>query len=361
MPLLEQIDGALVNSMENLPPTVPANDPAAAANPKRVVRGLSLLSGGLDSQLAVCVLRSQGIEMEAVVFKSPFFEISSAEKAAAGLNIKLHVVVFTPDIINLVKHPPHGFGSQMNPCIDCHAVMLIKAGEMMRDLGFDFVSTGEVLGQRPMSQSRRALEIVAQSSGIKDFLLRPLSALKLPPTPMELDGRVDRGKLLGLEGRNRRPQMNLAKEFGIVNYPSPAGGCRLTEPNYARRLRDLRERKELDQGYRIELLRMGRHFKLPAGGRLVVGRNKSENESIREIATNADTLIKPLGVPGPTALLAAGSSGADLDVAAGICASYMDHGGASTVNLRILHSSGGVFEDREVAPTNREEFAAWML
>jgi len=319
-----------------------------------------LLSGGLDSQLAICVLRAQGIDMEAVVFRSPFFDISAAQRAAAALQVKLRVVDFTPDILALVEHPPHGFGSCMNPCIDCHARMLARAGELMRQEGFDFVSTGEVLGQRPMSQQRRALDIVAKDSGIRGCLLRPLSALKLEPTPMELDGRVDRSRLLGLEGRSRRPQMALAKEYGVVDYPSPAGGCKLTEPNYARRLKDLRAAGGLADLRMIELLRLGRHVKLPEGGRAVVGRNKADNEAIRAAMGEGDVVLRTAVVPGPSVLVRAGASDADLALAVRICAAYADRGDAPTVRIRLFRKRADV-EEREVEPLDRAAFSDWLL
>lgn len=336
-------------------------DAAGEPTAPKTVKGLSLLSGGLDSQLAICVLRAQGIHMEAVVFRSPFFDISAAERAARALQVKLHTVDFTPDIVGLVKHPPHGFGSCMNPCLDCHARMLTRAGELMRQHGFDFVSTGEVLGQRPMSQHRRGLDIVAKDSGIREFLLRPLSALKLEPTAMELDGRVDRSKLLALEGRSRRPQMALAKQYGLVDYPSPAGGCKLTEPNYARRLRDLRDSNGLDDLGMIDLLRLGRHVKLPDGGRAVVGRNKADNEAIRAAAQPGDVVVRTAVVPGPSVLIRAGCSEADLERAVGICVAYSDRGDAPTARVRLFRRNAAAVEERDAAPLDRETFSDWLL
>jgi hypothetical protein len=238
--------------------------------------------------------------------------------------------------------------------------MLSRAGELMRQLGFDFVSTGEVLGQRPMSQHRRGLDIVAKDSGIREFLLRPLSALKLEPTPMELDGRVDRSKLLALEGRSRRPQMALAKQYGVMDYPSPAGGCKLTEPNYARRLKDLRTQNGLDDLSMVGLLRLGRHIRLPDGGRAVVGRNKADNEAIRTAAGEGDVVLRTAAVPGPSVLVRAGASDADLGLAIGICAAYADHGGAPSVRVRLFRKNANV-EERDASPLDRSVFDGWML
>ena len=331
-----------------------------AGNGRGKIRGLSLLSGGLDSQLAICVLRAQGIEMEAVVFASPFFDITAAKRAADSLGVRLHIVDFMADILSLVESPPHGFGSCMNPCIDCHARMLSRAGAMICSGGYDFVSTGEVLGQRPMSQHRRALDIVAKDSGIRNFLLRPLSALRLPPTLMEEDGRVDRTKLLALEGRSRKPQMALAKQYGLVDYPSPAGGCKLTEPNYSRRLKDLKEHEGLGQTTLVGLLKVGRHMRLPQGGRAVIGRNKADNEAIRVALGPKDTLIRSVEVPGPSVLIWRGASQEEIALGRAICASYAGRGEAGTVLVRTTRRNVDPVEER-IAPIDREAFSSWIL
>ena len=176
-------------------------------------KGLSLMSGGLDSQLAVRVLQGAGAEVEGVCFETPFFSSANARKAAAALGVKLHVLDFTEDEVSLVENPPHGFGGAMNPCIDCHATMIRRAGELMTSLGFDFVSTGEVMGQRPMSQNKQSLCTVEKSSGLKGRLVRPMSAKLLEPTIPEIEGKLDREKLLDIHGRSRERQIALAKEF----------------------------------------------------------------------------------------------------------------------------------------------------
>ena len=203
------------------------------------------MSGGLDSQLAVRVLQRAGAEVEGVCFETPFFSSANARKAAAALGVKLHVLDFTEDEVGLLENPPHGFGGAMNPCIDCHATMIRRAGELMTSLGFDFVATGEVMGQRPMSQNRQSLCTVEKSSGLKGRLIRPMSAKLLEPTIPETEGKLDREKLLDIHGRSRERQIALAKEFGITDYPSPAGGCKLTEDAYGRKLRDLMEHEGL--------------------------------------------------------------------------------------------------------------------
>ena len=266
-------------------------------------RGLSLLSGGLDSQLAVCVLRDAGAEMEGVTFATPFFAPDAARKAAAALGIPLHVVDFTDDEIALVKDPPHGFGGAMNPCIDCHATMIRRAGELMTQLGYDFVATGEVLNQRPMSQNRQSLGVVERASGLAGRLVRPLCAQLLEPTIPEQEGLIDRSKLLGLSGRRREPQFELAKKYGLTDYPSPAGGCKLTEKGFGRRLKDLMVHEGLDDRRLVELLNIARRFRLPDGTGVILGRDANENAMLAKACAESDTLVAPISVPGPTALI----------------------------------------------------------
>jgi len=325
----------------------------------RAGRGLCLLSGGLDSQLAVCVLRAQGLHVEAVVFESPFFKIEAARRAAEKLKVVLHIVPFTEDILSLVKHPPHGFGGALNPCIDCHARMIRRAGELMDEKGFDFVATGEVLNQRPMSQNRRSLGIVEQDAALDGRLLRPLSALVLEPTRVEQEGLVDRSRLLGLNGRSRKPQMELAAKFGLREYPSPAGGCLLTEQGFCRKLADLRDHEGLDDERLVGLLLGGRHFRLPGGAKCVAGRDARDNAGLKRAWCEGDVLLYTVDVPGPTLLLPRGAGEPDLALAAGICAGYGDHGGRTEVTVRIL--CGKDAEERKVVPLPKEQFSGWML
>ena len=292
-------------------------------------KGFSLMSGGLDSQLAVRVLQRAGAEVEGVCFVTPFFSPKAAEQAAAALGIPLNVVDFTDDEIALIENPPHGFGGAMNPCIDCHATMIRRAGEMMLARGFDFVATGEVMGQRPMSQNKQSLGIVAKSSGLEGRLVRPLSALLLEPTLPETEGKLDRTRLLDLQGRGRDRQIQLAAEFGIVNYPSPAGGCKLTEEGYGRKLKDLLEHEGLRTRRLVELLAVGRHFRLPDGTGLIVGRDRNDNAVLKAESARG-MLIASEGLPGPTALLVGGpKSDADLARARQIVAAYTKGSGVT--------------------------------
>ncbi len=298
---------------------------------------LGLLSGGLDSQLAICVLRAQGIDVHAVVFDSPFYSPEAAIRAARALDVPLHVVDFTSDIIALLREAPHGFGKCMNPCIDCHARMLRRAGELMAREHCRFLFTGEVLNQRPMSQNRPNLGIVERDSTHAGFVLRPLSAQLLPETEPERRGWVDRTRLLALSGRGRKPQFALARAYGLVDYPSPAGGCRLTEPNYCARLRELVAHEGLGDLNAVALLRHGRHFRLPSGRRYVLGRDAADNAAIEALARPDDVLLAPRDVGGPTGLLPGGGvTGADIELAAAICLRYARRaeGGGAHVRVR---------------------------
>ena len=285
-------------------------------------RGLSLISGGLDSQLAVKVLQDAGAYVEGVTFATPFFSPGAARRAAAQLGVKLHVIDFTDDEISLIESPPHGFGGAMNPCIDCHAKMISRAGELMESLGFDFVATGEVMNQRPMSQNRQSLGVVEKCSGLKGRLVRPLSAQLLEPTIPELEGRLDRSRLLGLSGRRREPQFELAKKYGLVDYPSPAGGCKLTEKGFGRKLKDLLDHEGLDERRLVELLLVGRRFRLPDGTGVILGRDAAENRLLADRRAPSDTLVAPVSVPGPTALLPHVASETDLDIATRIVCAW---------------------------------------
>ena len=254
-------------------------------------RGLSLMSGGLDSQLAIRVLQRAGAEVEAVCFSTPFFDISAAKKAADALGVKLHIVDFTDDEISLIENPAHGFGGAMNPCIDCHALMIRRAGELMTELGYDFVATGEVQGQRPMSQNKQSMGIVEKCSTMKGRLVRPMSAKLLEPTIPELEGKLDREQLLDISGRGRERQIALAAEFGIVDYPSPAGGCKLTEDGFCRKLKDLMDHEGLHDRTLVDLLTVGRRFRLPGGSSVILGRDRIENERLSSLVARLPSSV----------------------------------------------------------------------
>ncbi|MBU1045394.1 MAG: hypothetical protein KJ915_13490 [Candidatus Omnitrophica bacterium] len=292
---------------------------------QKKVRALGLLSGGLDSILAVKVLESQGIEVTGLSFVTPFFGASLAQKAAQDLKIKLIIQDITVSHFKMLKNPEHGYGKTMNPCIDCHVLMLNIAGKLMEEKGYDFIFTGEVLDERPMSQNRRSLEVVARSSGYAEYILRPLSAKLLDPTKPEISGKVDREKLLNIRGRSRKPQIALAEQFKVIEYPNPAGGCLLTDKGFSNRLRELLAKNSEPEIRDLQLLSVGRHFRLADTYKLILGRNQTENQKIENYSTEDDYLLTVKDTPSPYCLLLAQpGAGMALGKAAHICAAYGD-------------------------------------
>lgn len=288
------------------------------------MRALCVFSGGLDSMLAAALIRAQGIDVLALFFETPFFQSGRARKSAESMDLPIKVVDITDRHLEVVRNPRHGYGRNMNPCIDCHTLMIRIAGEMMGEEEARFVVTGEVLGQRPMSQNKGSLEIVATESGLGRLLVRPLSAKHLPITIPEEKGWIDRERLMDIKGRSRKPQMELAKTFGITDYPTPAGGCLLTDPIFSRRLRDLISFEHRLLPGELELLKVGRHFRISPDAKLVVGRNQQENQTIGQLASHRDVLLTCRSVPGPTAVLLGRPSRETVEMAAAITASYSD-------------------------------------
>jgi tRNA-specific 2-thiouridylase len=287
------------------------------------IRALGLCSGGLDSILSALLLRKQGIHVEWITFETPFFSADKALKAAAHNAIPLHVIDITPEYITMLKAPPAGYGKNMNPCMDCHAMMFRKAAEFRERNHYHFLFSGEVLGQRPMSQNANSLRYVAKHSGADQLILRPLSAKRLPETPMERSGLVDRQQLLDLSGRSRKPQMALARQWNIEHYPSPAGGCLLTDPGYSRRLRDLLDHNAALTTGALHLLKFGRHMRLNPETKIIVGRSKADNDQIMAVVDpQNDTVIKVKGIPGPTVVLPGRGVKEMLFLAGAICAGY---------------------------------------
>ncbi len=266
------------------------------------IRALLLFSGGLDSILAAKILEEQGIEVKALALVSCFFDAEQAKKSAKENNIDLVVKDFSQKHFRIVKNPRFGYGSGMNPCLDCHLLMLKKAKEIAEKKDFDILATGEVLGQRPMSQKIRALRIIEREAGLVGKVLRPLSAKVLPETEMEKRGLVDRRKLLGFRGRSRKPQIELAKKYKVKSYPTPAGGCILTDKEYAKKLRELIKKKRAVKADDLALLRLGRHF-WSGRTKVILGRNQEENLALRKLARRGDCLLELKEIPGPLALV----------------------------------------------------------
>ncbi|MFN4336554.1 MAG: tRNA (5-methylaminomethyl-2-thiouridylate)-methyltransferase [Candidatus Nitrosocaldus sp.] len=273
------------------------------------VRCVALLSGGLDSTLAVKLMKDIGVEVKALAIKTPFCDFDCGKgcgfrvkEVADSLGVDLKTVYLGEEYIEMLKSPKYGYGSGMNPCIDCRVMMYRVAREYMEECGADFIVTGEVLNQRPMSQNMRALRIIEKESNLEGKVLRPLSAKQLKPTEAELRGLVKRDMLLGIRGRSRKVQMGLAKQLGL-DAPNAAGGCLLTDRQFARRVKDLLEYVHNPTLNDIELLKVGRHFRLSKDAKLVVGRNKDENEIIQSLMQDGDIMLEARDAKGPKALL----------------------------------------------------------
>ncbi len=275
---------------------------------KNHLRALALFSGGLDSLLAIKVIQEQGIEVIALNFDTGFGSVKDKkeqlEKMLNQIGAKLEIINIKDDFIkNTLFTPKYGYGKNFNPCIDCHAKMINIAKNLLKTYDAQFIISGEVLGQRPMSQNSRSLKDVSRLSNEGGILLRPLSAKLLEPTIPEKEGWVDREKLLNIEGRSRSVQISLADEFGIDEYESPSGGCLLTDEGFAIKIRDFVKYDDTFTISDIDVLKYGRQLRLPNGAKLIIGRNKDDNEGISKIDNPKFSLAYVEDITGPIALL----------------------------------------------------------
>ncbi len=328
-------------------------------------RAVALLSGGLDSTLAVRLILDQGIEVHALNTSTPFCTCNRSGhceslRVAEQFGIPLRRVALTDEFFAVLRNPKHGYGGGLNPCLDCRILLFRKGKEYMQEIGADFLFTGEVLGQRPMSQHLRAMRLIDAEAGIEGFVLRPLSAKLLPPTLPEKEGIVQREQLLAMRGRTRRPQMRLAAERGIHDYPCPAGGCRLTDPGFARRMKDLLAYKPGFGLCDVELLKVGRHLRLSPQVKAVVGRNQEENLSLQSLADAQDLLLEARGVPGAMVLLQGEWTVEILRQAAAIAAHYSD---ATEPQVTVHYGIPGTQLGQElcVAPPDEQTLAKLIL
>ncbi len=273
--------------------------------------------------LAALVVARQNIDVTCLTFTTPFFGAAKAKDAARQIGLPLIVEDITEAHLAMLKSPRYGFGKNMNPCIDCHTLMLKISGDKMIETGADFILTGEVMGQRPMSQTKQSLYIVAKNSGYADYILRPLSAKLLDPIKAEREGRINREALLGLSGRGRKDQMRLADEFGIRSYAPPAGGCLLTDPMFSARLRDLMAHGEDRRIRDYEFLKYGRHFRSEDGTKIIVGRNKADNDELRKLVDENDLVLNMATWAGPLVVVPYGNESAKF-LAAALCVRYSD-------------------------------------
>jgi tRNA U34 2-thiouridine synthase MnmA/TrmU len=326
----------------------------------RKAKAVALLSGGLDSTLAILVLLRQGIDVTAITFLTHFgCDITDSSScshnpmpAAKEFGFKVKLSHLADKFIEIVKNPGFGHGRNMNPCIDCRILMLREAKVFMDLIGADFLVTGEVLGQRPMSQRKACFPLVDREAGVEGLVLRPLSARLLPSTMAELKGLVDREGLHDFKGRTRRPQMTLAAELGLTDYPAPAGGCLLTEPGYACRLRDLLKYNTAPELKELHLLRVGRHFRTSPECKIIVGRNEAENEKIIALASSGDTLMSVEDIGSPTTIITGRASDDDIVTAASLTARYSDAKHLSLVEVSVSIMEGILYKLRCIPATD---------
>jgi len=295
---------------------------------KKVV---ALLSGGLDSQLAVRMMQEQGFEVSAVAIKTPFCDFDCGRgcgfeirERADDLNVNLKTVYLGDEYIEMLKHPKHGIGSGFNPCVDCRTMMFDAAKKHMEEIGAEFIISGEVLGQRPMSQHAPSLRTIEKDSGLIGKIVRPLSAGLLPETDPEKNGLIKRENLGMIKGRTRRAQLEMAKKYGIENPPNAGGGCLLTDPTFGLRAKDLFSHIETPTINDIDLLKVGRHFRLDEQTKFVVGRNKDENEMIKAIALPNDILLQARDHMGPVSILRGENADMHVKFASSITLRYSD-------------------------------------
>lgn len=325
---------------------------------EKKTKAIGLLSGGLDSTLAAKLILEQGIEVEAINYVTVFCNCTSrgstclaSQRAVAQLNIPLKVIDVSEEYLSVVKNPRYGYGSGMNPCLDCRIFIFKKARQYMEESGAKFIFTGEVLGQRPMSQRKDAIHIIERDSGLKGFIVRPLSAKLFLPTVPEEQGIVDRSKFLAISGRTRKAQISLAKEFGIKDYPCASGGCLLADQGFSRRMKDL-IRHEPD--FKLEdanLLKYGRHFRLTPKIKLVVGRNERENKAIATLRREGDVVLSAEEPKGPISILRGASNGEFIMEAASITAKYaVGEEGNNEVKIAYYRYPGGSYNYLKAKP-----------
>jgi tRNA U34 2-thiouridine synthase MnmA/TrmU len=323
------------------------------------VKALALLSGGLDSTLAVKLMLDQGVDVEAVNFVSPFCLCRKggcgALEVAKNLNVPLKAIKVGGEYLRIVRKPRFGYGKNMNPCVDCRIFMLKKAKEYARKIGASFIFTGEVLGQRPMSQHRRTLGVIEEQAGLKGKILRPLSAKLLPPTDAEKKGFVNRETLLGIEGRSRKKQIGLAEELKVTEYSCPGGGCLLTYTEFACKLRDLFEHTKRVSLKYVQLLKVGRHFRF-GKSKIVVGRNEAKNHLLLRRMMASDYCFEAQNTGSPITLLQGPKTRTAIEKAAELTAYYSYKKlGDRSIDLSVRFGKGNFNKSIRIPIPGREE------
>ncbi len=328
---------------------------------------IALFSGGLDSALAILLMLQQNIKVTALTFMTHFgCDLSDRSSCGGnpypvsekfGFDVKL--MHLGNKFVEIVKHPKYGYGKNMNPCIDCRILMLTEAKTFMELIGADFIITGEVLGQRPKSQMRNGMNTVLRDTDLGGRLVRPLSAKLLDETIPEKEGMLDREKLEGISGRSRKRQMELADQFGLEEYPSPAAGCLLTDPSYSRRLKDLMDHSPAIDFNDLNLLRVGRHFRLDASAKVIVGRDEIDNNKIQQYAKQGYYLLEALGTGSPLTLLISSNGDSRIADAAALTARYS--GLKDELEVEVTCITEGDGRKFRVAPASQEFVDSFIL
>ncbi len=335
-----------------------------------MTKAMALLSGGLDSSLAIKLMQQQGIEVIGLHFVSVF--LKDAEHAATGgnatlaakeLGIEVHLRDSSETMLALLKNPPHGFGKNLNPCIDCRIAMLRRAAEFMREIGAKFIISGEVVGQRPMSQRRHAIDMIDRKADVVGLVVRPLCGKILPPTNAERAGLIDREKMLAISGRGRKEQLALAQEFGLTEFPNPAGGCLLTENTFVVKIQDVLDHPPFTTAD-MALLKAGRHFRLDAHTKAAVGRNEKDNEHLVSFIAPGDTILCAVDLAGPVMVVRGDTGERNLETAARITARYSQGRDKETVRIG-LYATGDIEAEPikifTVRPAGPDEFRGQLI
>lgn len=331
-------------------------------------KALALLSGGLDSTLAARLILEQGIEVEGLNFFSIFCTCTpkgdgcmASRKTADLLGIKLKIMDISSEYLDIVRKPKYGYGSQMNPCLDCRIFKFRKAYRYMKKVDASFIITGEVLGQRPMSQRKKAMKLIDKESNLEGLILRPLSAKFFKPTKPEKEGLVDRDRLLKIQGRSRKPQMNLAKRFNIKDYPCPSGGCRLTEPGFARRMKDLIKHQPDFNIQAVKLLKIGRHFRINSEYKLVVGRNEKENKDLEKLKRKGYLFFSPQNTKGPVGIGIGNSKTKEINLSSKIIARYSYTNERGETDITCQKYIDRNFKLKKITPLEEEQLAVLRI
>lgn len=293
-------------------------------------KALALYSGGLDSLLSVLIVKKQKVDVIALKFLNGFVSPLKEDDLnyAKKFSFEIKEIDIREKFIEILKKPEHGYGKNLNPCIDCKILMLKQAKDLMSEYNASFIVTGEVISQRPMSQKRQLLTMIEKEASLKGMILRPLSAKLLPPTKFEIEGIINRDLLYDISGRTRKPQIVLAKNYGIEKIPQPAGGCLLTEPSFCKKVKDLMVHDELTLA-NIELLKVGRHFRISEKCKAIVGRDEKENKLI--LSKYKGLFLYPSDLKGPVVLLSGDYSEKEIDITASICVYYSKRKNAEIV------------------------------